>query len=144
MKYSDNTLHKKKTVWVIDDDISILKVIQIILENENYNVFTIQDTNMLKKMIKENMPDLILLDIWMSGKDGHVITKEFKCDKKTKKIPIVMISALSNVQELAEKSGVSDKYIQMLEGKSPNKASIVVLEKIAKGLDISLSKLLDF
>ncbi|OGH11957.1 MAG: hypothetical protein A2857_05920 [Candidatus Levybacteria bacterium RIFCSPHIGHO2_01_FULL_36_15] len=105
MKYSDNTLHKKKTVWVIDDDISILKVIQIILENENYNVFTIQDTNMLKKMIKENMPDLILLDIWMSGKDGHVITKEFKCDKKTKKIPIVMISALSNVQELAEKSG---------------------------------------
>lgn len=47
-------------------------------------------------------------------------------------------------EELAERSGVSYKYIQMLEGKNPNKASIVVLEKIAKGFNIPLWKLLKF
>ena len=47
-------------------------------------------------------------------------------------------------EELAERSGVSYKYIQMLEGRNPNKASIVILEKIASGLKIPLWKLLKF
>jgi len=47
-------------------------------------------------------------------------------------------------EELAERAGVSYKYIQMLEGKKPNKASIVVLEKIAKGFRIPICKLLKF
>ena len=47
-------------------------------------------------------------------------------------------------EELAERAGISYKYLQMLEGKRPNKASIVVLEKIAKGVKIPLWKLLKF
>ena len=47
-------------------------------------------------------------------------------------------------EELAERAGVSYKYIQMLEGRKPNKASIVILEKIADGFKIPLWKLLQF
>ena len=47
-------------------------------------------------------------------------------------------------EELAEQAGVSYKNIQMLEGKKPNKASVVVLEKIAKAFQMPLWKLLKF
>lgn len=47
-------------------------------------------------------------------------------------------------EQLAERSGVSYKYIQMLEGQKPNKASIVVLEKIAHGFKLPLWKFLKF
>ena len=47
-------------------------------------------------------------------------------------------------EELAERAGVSYKYIQMLEGKKPNKASIVVLDKIAKAFHMPVWKLLKF
>ncbi len=104
-------LEKRKTIWVIDDDISILKAIEIILENENYHVVTIKNTKGIKKRLISNIPDLILLDIWMSGKDGHQIAREFKKNNKTKDIPIIIISALSNIQDLARKSG-ADGYLK--------------------------------
>jgi len=47
-------------------------------------------------------------------------------------------------EELAERSGISYKYVQMLEGRKPNKASIVVLDRLAKGFKIPLWKLLKF
>ena len=47
-------------------------------------------------------------------------------------------------EELAERAQVSYKYIQMLEGRKPNKASVVVLEKIANGFKLPLWKLLKF
>lgn len=45
--------------------------------------------------------------------------------------------------QLAERSGISTKYLQNLEGKNPKKASIVTLEKLAKGFKVPLSKILE-
>jgi transcriptional regulator with XRE-family HTH domain len=47
-------------------------------------------------------------------------------------------------EELAERSGVSYKYVQMLEGKKPNNVSLKVMEKLAKGFNIPPWKLLKF
>ncbi len=46
--------------------------------------------------------------------------------------------------QLAERSGISTKYLQNLESPNPKKASIVTLEKLAKGFDIPLPKILAF
>lgn len=46
-------------------------------------------------------------------------------------------------QELSDKSGLGYKHIQLLESKSPVAATITTLEKLAKGFNISISKLLD-
>ena len=46
--------------------------------------------------------------------------------------------------ELADRANISIKYLQNLEGKNPKKASIVTLEKLAKGFNIPLPKILDF
>ena len=47
-------------------------------------------------------------------------------------------------EELAERAGISYKYLQMLEGKKPHKASVVILERLAKGFKIPLWKLFKF
>lgn len=47
-------------------------------------------------------------------------------------------------EELAEKSGISTKYLQNLEGKTPKTASLLTLEKLAKAFNITISKLLKF
>jgi transcriptional regulator with XRE-family HTH domain len=46
--------------------------------------------------------------------------------------------------ELAKLSGVGDKYLQDLEGKNPRNANLLTVQKLAKGLDISVSELINF
>jgi transcriptional regulator with XRE-family HTH domain len=47
-------------------------------------------------------------------------------------------------EALAEKSGISTKYLQNLEGKTPKTASLLTLEKLAKAFGITISQLLKF
>ena len=47
-------------------------------------------------------------------------------------------------EALAEKAGLEYKYIQMLEGKTPPSATLRTLDKLAKALDIELSKMITF
>jgi transcriptional regulator with XRE-family HTH domain len=47
-------------------------------------------------------------------------------------------------EQLADKSGISTKYLQNLEGKNPKTASIITIEKIAKGFGISIQEFLHF
>lgn len=56
------------------------------------------------------LPSLLLLDIWMSGLDGRDICKELKSDDKTKKIPIIMISANKDTKQIALEAG-ADGFI---------------------------------
>ncbi len=97
----------KKTILVADDDPAILDSIQIILEDEGYNVITTVDGETVGKMFEEQ-PDLLLLDIWMSGQDGRDICKALKSQDTTRHIPIIMISANKDTEEMAKISGAND------------------------------------
>jgi DNA-binding response OmpR family regulator len=93
-----------KKILVIDDDEAILESIQIILEEEEYEVVT--HTSMLdNEAVVKISPNLIILDIFLSGSDGRDMAKQLKHDPQTAKIPIIMISALPSAQASAEASG---------------------------------------
>ncbi len=68
----------KKRILIIDDDKTILEAIKILLEEEDFNVRILADGNNLLKKIENNIPDLILLDYRLPGKDGWEIAKEIK------------------------------------------------------------------
>lgn len=93
---------------VFDDDLSILEVIKIVLDENNYNVSTVSNFNAFKEEIKKGLPDLILLDAWMGDKDGSEIMEFLKKKKLINKIKIVMISALSDVNQIAKSCGADD------------------------------------
>jgi DNA-binding response OmpR family regulator len=97
----------KKRVLVVDDDEDIADMMEMILENQGYSVNKIIRAEEVLG-IKEDLPDLILLDIWMSGIDGRDICRHLKNQPLTKHIPIILISANRDVQEIATTAGAND------------------------------------
>ena len=96
-----------KTILVADDDPAILHAIRMLLEDEGYQVVTTYGDK-TAQVVKRHLPDLILLDIWMSGMDGRDICKQLKAHESTKHIPIIMISARQDTEKIAKESGADD------------------------------------
>lgn len=92
----------EKRIFIADDDASILEILGIILEAAGYTVTTSKNANDIFEYKQENLPALILLDIWMSGIDGRAICSKLKNNDLTKDIPVLFISANSNIKEIAE------------------------------------------
>jgi len=99
----------KKTIMIADNDPGIVDVLTLMLEDAGYEVETTDDGQTVKD-IKEHLPDLILLDIWMAGFDGREICKYLKSQKLTKHIPLIMISANKDTEEIAKEAG-ADTFI---------------------------------
>ncbi|CAN5198352.1 hypothetical protein BH09PAT2_BH09PAT2_03110 [soil metagenome] len=99
-------MRKKKRILVADDDVAILDVVELMLVEEGYEVETIADGESLFN-IQQN-PDLILLDISMSGFDGRDICKHIKSKEHTKYIPIIIMSANRDTQIIAAEAGADD------------------------------------
>jgi DNA-binding response OmpR family regulator len=96
-----------KKILVADDDPAILHSLQMLLEDEGYQVETTVDGATIGDA-QGFRPDLILLDIWMSGMDGREICRQLKSRDNTKGIPIVMISANRDTEQIARQAGADD------------------------------------
>ena len=99
--------NKPKKILVADDDPSILEVIELMLTEEGYEVITAVDGEAIYKMEKD-FPDLMLLDIWMSGMDGRDICRHVKSQELTKDIPIIMVSANKDTETISKEAGADD------------------------------------
>jgi CheY-like chemotaxis protein len=103
-----------KKIMVIEDDKDIRDTIVYILEEQEYEVVSSGDSKILNKL-NDHKPDLILIDNWLtewkSDATGQELSKELKTNPKTKHIPIIIISAVSNIKQIAE-DGLADSYLQ--------------------------------
>jgi DNA-binding response OmpR family regulator len=100
-----------KKILAVDDDSDILDVIRIILEEEGYEVFTLANGKHVFDVVEENDPDLILLDVMLGGLDGRDICRALKEHESFKKIPVVMISASHNLNNLLLMPGAPDNFL---------------------------------
>lgn len=92
---------------VADDDPAILDALTLLLEDEGYRVLPAVDIETVPRVTRM-MPDLLLLDIWMSGINGGDICKKLKEQQVTAKLPVIMISANRDTEEIARNSGADD------------------------------------
>ena len=97
----------KKKILVIDDSAAILDVVKITLEIAGYEVCTSLTAERFHRM-ENDLPDLILLDILLSGEDGREICQRLKSDEKTRHIPVILLSAHAGLRETAERCGADD------------------------------------
>jgi DNA-binding response OmpR family regulator len=96
-----------KKIMIADDDPGILDAVCIMLEFEGYNVTCTPDgADVLK--LQSDLPDLLLLDIWMSGMDGRDICRQLKQDAATHHLPVVLISASRDIEISALAAGADD------------------------------------
>lgn len=100
-------MDKPKCIMVADDDQSILEAVGVILEYKGYEVKQILNGEGLTEMT-DNLPDLLLLDIWMSGVDGRDICKKLKSKAATAHLPIVLVSAGKDIAQSAMDAGADD------------------------------------
>ena len=99
---------KKKKLLIVDDEEDILEFLKVILEDEGYLVVTTDKDDYLERLQDDTLPDLILLDLLLSGKDGRDIVKYLKMNERTKLIPVIMFSAHPSAREITKQAGADD------------------------------------
>ncbi len=94
---------KKKKILIADDNKYMLDALKEIIEIGGYRA-EVTDVDGKFKLSNE-LPDLILMDIKMSGKDGRVICRDLKSNLKTKNIPVILLSASHQLHDSAVEAG---------------------------------------
>ena len=90
----------KKLIILVEDDEFLAELYATKLKLENYEVILATDGEKGLKMIKEKKPDLILLDIILPKMDGFEILKAIKNEKELKDIPVILLTNLSQKDEV--------------------------------------------
>jgi DNA-binding response OmpR family regulator len=94
-------------ILIADDDHAIVDALKLMLEMNGHQVTSTVNGAEVKDLIKVK-PNIIFLDIWMSGIDGTTICKEIKKETTSKNIPIIMISASKDIKKTALEAGADD------------------------------------
>ena len=83
-----------KNVLVVDDDVDVRKVVSKLVEKSGY--ITIEAKNGVEGMgkVREDKPDLIILDILMPKESGIRMYRELKTEESLKDIPVIVLSAI--------------------------------------------------
>lgn len=97
-------------ILIVDDVVSNVLLLKILLTNEKYQVCTANCGNMCIEQAKAEKPDLILLDVMMPDITGFDAAQILKQDPETSHIPIIFLTALNNPSDLVHgfKVGASD------------------------------------
>lgn len=92
---------QKKTIMVVEDDSFVVDIYKTKLSQEGFDVLIANNGIEAIKILSDGArPDLILLDIVMPYKDGLEVLEEIKKDKRFKKIPIILLTNLSQKEEI--------------------------------------------
>lgn len=101
-----------KRILIIDDDEDILDILHVIFRDEGFNV-VVSNTGEAANNIHIINPDLILLDVRIAGseKRGDQICAEIKANYPENKLPVVLVSAETDLEMIANQCG-ADFYIK--------------------------------
>ena len=91
-----------KKILVIDDDETILKTVQSVLEKSQFHTITAINGEDGLHEATSKKPDAILLDRKMPGLSGNAVLKKLKQDPETQNIPVVMLTGDNNISEVAK------------------------------------------
>ena len=89
-------------ILVVDDAQENLQVVGKILREKNYKIGLALNGEQALSQVRTRPPELILLDVQMPGMDGYEVCKQLKADEATKDIPIIFLTAMSEVDNMNE------------------------------------------
>lgn len=86
--------NNKQLILVVDDDPDLVNSVALKLEANNYRTLKAYDGLQAWEKIKQEKPDLVLLDVMMPNKDGYTVCSEIKKDPQFKDIMVVLLTAV--------------------------------------------------
>jgi DNA-binding response OmpR family regulator len=90
----------EKKILIIEDDRFLRELIKMKLEKEKYTVIEAVDGEEGERKIKEEKPDLVLLDLILPGIDGFEVLSRIKEDPTLSSIPVIILSNLGQKEEI--------------------------------------------
>lgn len=104
----------KKTILIVDDEPDILRLTSLRLKKLGFDVITAVDGKQALDVIRNEKPDLVLLDLALPLLNGDEVCKRIKKDEKVKHIPIILFTAHSDTMtaEKAKEFGADDYIIK--------------------------------
>lgn len=103
---------QKQTILIVDDNIDTVELLRKRLRAEGYNALEAYDGEEALKKVYEKIPDLIVLDVMMPKMNGYEVCKRLKTDEKTKFIPVIMLTAKSDVESKVKGFDIgADDYV---------------------------------
>jgi len=91
---------KEKSIIVIEDDKDIRDLIAFNIKNAGFHSIEAKNGEKGIEKVRKKTPDLILLDLMLPGIQGLDVCRIIKSDKDTKNIPIIMVSALGQEEDI--------------------------------------------
>lgn len=109
-----------KKILIVDDEPDILKALCFRLEKSGYEVLTAVKGDQALEIIERTLPDLVLLDLRLPGKDGFEVLAEVRSSPRTSEIPVVFLTAsasagISEQEKFAKADGVVLKPFDISE-----------------------------
>ncbi len=95
-------------IFICEDDTDILELMQILLEDSGHEFRSTTELANLVESVKRYSPDLLLLDYWIKGKKVDSIVNSLQTTPELADIPIILISAIDNLEEVASKLQIAD------------------------------------
>lgn len=86
-------------ILIVDDNPLNIKLLAARLSREYYVVETVTDGFQALEAVRRTIPDIVLLDVMMPGMDGFEVCRKMKADPMTRHVPIVMVTALTDVSD---------------------------------------------
>jgi DNA-binding response OmpR family regulator len=107
----------KSNILVVDDEPDTLQLAQMVLQEQGYSVTTASEAEKALVTAKNEIPDLVLLDVVMPGKTGLEVCKILKTQTNTEFIPVIMFTCLDRKkdQELMVEAGANGFIVKPFE-----------------------------
>ena len=100
------------TILVVEDEPAIQELIAINLEHAGYQPVQAADAEQALAIVRDAVPDLILLDWMLPGMSGMEFARRLRADRRTQQVPVIMLSARAEEQDkLAGLETGADDYI---------------------------------
>jgi diguanylate cyclase (GGDEF)-like protein len=101
-----------ETILIADDDSAIVRLIQLNLEIEGFQVITASDGEEALRLVHDHLPALVLLDIMMPKLDGYEVCERIRADGRTRQISVIMLTAKSlSADKIVGLTAGADDYV---------------------------------
>jgi CheY-like chemotaxis protein len=108
-------MNSKARILVVDDNHSLVRVIEGVLQRQGYEVITAFDGLEGFEKAKKERPALIILDIVMPKMDGYEVCRHLQRNPDTASIPVLMLTVKGQVDEVTNPEDQRDYYARLRE-----------------------------
>jgi len=96
----------KKTILVLDDDPSVRRMLQVLLEQEGHVVIMVADVRSALAQCAVQLPDLMIVDLMLPIEDGEMFLREFRRRWRQSRVPVILLSASTARNDIARRLAV--------------------------------------